>query len=339
MNFALNRSHFVYPLLTLLLIIFFVTDVCYGTVYIPFSEIWQIMAGIEVSHGNKFIILDFRLPKALTALFAGAALSVSGLVMQTFFRNALAGPYVLGLSSGASLGVALLVMAGSFFGGLLQFGQWGIIIAGLLGSGFVLTMVMAASSRITDSVSLLIIGLMFGSFTSATVSLLQYFSIPELIQSYLFWTFGSLSGIGWEQLGFMIPAVLIGLLLSFSLQKNLNLLLLGENYAVSMGLNLKTTRILIVICCSLLAGVVTSFCGPVAFLGLAVPHLTRGLFRTADHRVLLPATAMLGAALLLFCDICTQVPGKDITLPINALTSLIGAPVVIAIIMKRNQRL
>ncbi len=313
-------------------------DVCFGTVNIPFSDVWRLISGKAIHPGNRFIIIDFRLPKAITAIAAGAALSVSGLVMQTFFRNPLAGPYVLGISSGANLGVALLVMAGSFFGGLLQYGQWGIIVAGLLGAAAVLSLVMSASIKINDSVSLLIIGLMFGSFTSAVVSLLQYFSIPELIQAYLFWTFGTLSGVGWEQLWFMLPGVGLGLIIAFILQKNLNLLLLGENYAISLGLNLKLTRYLIVASCCLLAGIVTSFCGPIAFLGLAVPHLTRGLFKTADHRILIPATAFLGAGLLLLCDICTQVPGKDITLPINALTSLIGAPVVIGIIVRRNRR-
>ncbi len=328
----------LYPLLLLGLLGLFFIDICFGTVNIPMKDVWRLFSGTEISPGNQFILEDFRIPKALTALFAGAALAVSGLVMQTFFRNPLAGPYVLGLSSGAGLGVALLVMAGSFFNGLLQYGQWGIIIAGLLGSGLVLSLVMAASARITDSVSLLIIGLMFGSFTSAVVSVLQYFSIPELIQSYLFWTFGSLSGVGWEQLSFLLPAVSLGLLLALLLQKNLNLLLLGENYASSLGMNLKLTRLLVILVCCLLAGTVTAFCGPIAFLGLAVPHLTRGIFKTADHKILIPATAILGGALLLLCDICTQVPGKEITLPINALTSLIGAPVVVAIIVKRYQR-
>ncbi len=331
------RYGFVYAGLFALVVILFLADISFGAVSIPFNEVFTILSGKSVDSGHSFIVMDFRLPKAITALAAGAAIAVSGLIMQTFFRNPLAGPFVLGISSGASLGVALLVMAGSFFGSLLAYGQWAIIVASLLGSALVLILVIGASTKVNDPVSLLIIGLMFGSFTSAVVSVLQYFSIPELVQTYLFWTFGSLSGVGWDQLMYLIPAVGLGLLLSFFLKKNLNLLLLGENYAVSLGMNLKLNRLLIVVATCLLAGVVTAFCGPIAFLGMAVPHLARNLMNTADHGKLVPVTALLGACLLLFCDIFTQIPGKDITLPINALTSLIGAPVVVMIILKRNR--
>ncbi|MES2628627.1 MAG: iron ABC transporter permease [Bacteroidota bacterium] len=323
--------------LAILTVVLFLADLCYGAVSISLSEIIDILSGKATHAGHAFIINDFRLPKAITALTAGAAIAVSGLIMQTFFRNPLAGPFVLGVSSGASLGVALLVMAGSIFGSFFIYGQWAIILAGLIGSALVLTLVVMASSKVNDPVSLLIIGLMFGSFTSAIVSVLQYFSIPELVQAYLFWTFGSLSGVGWEQLSWLVPAVVAGLLLSLMLRKNLNLLLLGEHYAVSLGMNVKRNRFLVIVVTCLLAGVVTAFCGPIAFLGMAVPHLARNLMNTADHGKLIPVTALLGAILLLFCDICTQLPGKDLALPINALTSLIGAPVVIAIILKRNK--
>lgn len=331
------RYGLVYTGLLSLVLILFIADICFGAVKIPVSELFNFFTGKEIDSGHAFIIFDFRLPKAITALLAGAAIAVSGLVMQTFFRNPLAGPFVLGISSGASLGVALLVMAGSLFGGLMAYGQWAVIGASLVGSALVLLLVIGASTKVNDPVSLLIIGLMFGSFTSAVVSVLQYFSIPELVQAYLFWTFGSLSGVGWTQLAYLIPAVTAGLLLSFFLKKNLNLLLLGEKYAVSLGMNVKFNRFLIIISTCLLAGVVTAFCGPIAFLGMAVPHLARNLMNTADHGKLIPVTALLGAILLLFCDIFTQIPGKELTLPINALTSLIGAPVVVMIIIKRNR--
>jgi iron complex transport system permease protein len=329
-------SWFVF-VFSVLLVLVFILDICMGAVRIPPSQVWQVLLGEGADPGYRFIIMDFRLPKAITALLAGAAISVSGLVMQTFFRNPLAGPFVLGVSSGASLGVALLVMAGSFFAPLLALGQWGIILASLLGSALVLILVVIASSRVNDPVSLLIIGLMFGSFTSAVVSVLQYFSIPELVQSYLFWTFGSLAGVGWNQLAFLVPALLLGLGLSFLLRKKLNLLLLGEHYAQSLGLDRKTTRLLIIITTCLLAGSVTAFCGPIAFLGMAVPHLARNMIRTADHKQLVPATALLGAVLLVLCDLLTQLPGRDYSLPVNAITSLIGAPVVVAIILGRNK--
>lgn len=331
------RHGLIYSGLLVLLVLLFILDICHGAVSLSFKEVISVLTGDSTDQSHQFIVMDFRLPKAITALVAGGAIAVSGLVMQTFFRNPLAGPFVLGISSGASLGVALLVMAGSFFGSLLAFGQWAIIIASLVGSAGVLILVIGASTKVNDSVSLLIIGLMFGSFTSAVVSVLEFFSLPELVQSYLFWTFGSLSGVGWAQLAYLVPGVAIGLIISFALQKNLNLLLLGENYALSLGMNLKRNRLLIIIATCLLAGMVTAFCGPVAFLGLAVPHLARNLMNTADHGKLIPATALLGSVLLILCDIMTQVPGQDLTLPINALTSLIGAPVVVAIIVKRNR--
>lgn len=322
---------------SIVLLLLFVLDLLSGPADIPLSEVTNLLPWNDPG-ATSFILSDFRLPKAITALFAGAAISVAGLVMQTFFRNPLAGPFVLGVSSGASLGVALLVMAGSFFAPLLALGQWGVVLSSVFGSALVMLLVVAASSRVADPVSLLIIGLMFGSFASGIVSVLQYFSIPELVQAYLFWTFGSLSGVGWEQLRFLVPAVIAGLLLAILLQKNLNLLLLGEKYAVSMGMNLNRTRILVIICTCLLAGSVTAFCGPVAFLGIAVPHLARNLLRSGNHLQLIPAAALLGSCLLVGCDILTQLPGGNFNLPLNAVTSLLGAPVVVLIVMRRNKR-
>ncbi len=336
-NVASSKSFWLYAVLLVLTGGLFCVDVVHGAVNIPMKEVWHILVGDHHETSHSFIVTEFRLPKAITAICAGAAVSLAGLIMQTFFRNPLAGPFVLGISSGASLGVALLVMAGSYFTFLLGLGQWAVSVASLLGSALVLVLVMVASKKVTDGTSLLIIGLMFGSFSSAIVSILQFFSLPELIQSYLFWTFGSLSGVGWQQLGILVPAVFIGLILSIALQKNLNLLLLGENYAKTMGMNIRLTRYLVIFATCLLAGVVTAFCGPIAFLGMAVPHFARNLFRTSDHRKLIPACVLLGAILLLGCDILTQIPGKDLTLPINALTSLIGAPAVVAIILQRRK--
>jgi iron complex transport system permease protein len=289
------------------------------------------------------IIFNFRLPKAITAIIVGAGLSLSGLQMQTLFRNPLAGPFVLGISSGASLGVALLVMAGfniSFMFLDLNFlGNWLIVLAATLGASLVLILVVLISLRVKDSMALLIIGLMFGSATGALVGVLQFFSDARQIQAYLIWTFGNLGGMNWSELWVFIPAVFLGVIIAFVLIKHMNALLLGENYARSMGLKMNKVRIWIILSTSLIAGTITAFCGPIAFVGIAVPHLARMLFNSADHKILLPATLLIGAILMLVCDSIAQMPGSDYTLPINAITSLLGAPLVIwLIIKKRNLR-
>ena len=316
----------------------FLADLSLGSVSIPPAEIVKILSG---GSGEKVawehIIWQFRLPKALTALAAGSALACSGLQMQTLFRNPLAGPFVLGISSGASLGVALLLMAGSAFGALVAINSQALIVlAATSGSALVLLLVVAVSTRIQDSMTLLIIGLMFGSLAGAVVSILQFFSQAEQVQAYLIWTFGSLAGTSWNELAVLLPVCGLGLLLGLLLAKPLNALLLGDRYAESMGVPLKKVRIWIIISTSLLAGGVTAFCGPIAFVGLAVPHLTRLLIPTADHRRLLPAVILGGAILLLLCDILSQLPGTEKVLPINAVTSLLGAPVVIWLIVRRR---
>lgn len=310
-----------------------------GSVSIPISQVAKILAGaVPDKEAWEHIVLQFRLPKALTALAAGSALACSGLQMQTLFRNPLAGPFVLGISSGASLGVAIVVMAGSAFGSWLWADSQGLILlAASVGAASVLLLVVFVSSSIRDGMTLLIIGLMFGSLASAVVGILQFFSEAEQVQAYLIWTFGSLSGTTWEELSFLLPIAALGLLLSIFVAKPLNALLLGERYAQSMGVNLPQARAWIIVSTSLLAGSITAFCGPIAFVGLAVPHLTRLLIPTADHRKLLPAVMLGGAILLLSCDILSQLPGSEKVLPINAVTSLIGAPVVIwLIVRKRN---
>lgn len=322
----------------LLLLLLFLLNLSLGSVAIPINQVARILAGATPDkEAWGHIILQFRLPKALTALAAGSALACSGLQMQTLFRNPLAGPFVLGISSGASLGVALVVMAGSAFGGWLWAGSQGLILlAASGGAATVLLLVVLVSSRIRDSMTLLIIGLMFGSLASAVVSILQFFSQAEQVQAYLIWTFGSLSGTTWEELNLLLPVTALGLLLAVLVAKPLNALLLGDRYAESMGVNLSQTRGWIILSTSLLAGGITAFCGPIAFIGLAVPHLTRLLVPTADHRKLLPAVMLGGAILLLSCDILAQLPGSEKVLPINAVTSLIGAPVVIWLIVRRR---
>jgi iron complex transport system permease protein len=320
----------------------FILSLAFGSVRIPLDQVLTIIFGGEATRATwSTIVYDFRLPKALTATLAGAALGVSGLQMQTLFRNPLADPFVLGVSSGASLGVALVILTiGAANTTLLAvaglLGNLSLVAAACLGAGAVLALVLTLARRVQSSVTLLILGLMIGYLTSAVVSLLLYFSIAERIQAYIAWSFGSFGGVTWGQLRVLAPTILLGLLLAFALTKALNALLLGEAYAQSMGLNIRRARVGIVAGSAVLAGAVTAFCGPIAFLGIAVPHLCRALLRSADHRVLLPATAMVGATCALCADLAAQAPGADVVLPLNAITALIGAPVVVWIILRRG---
>lgn len=339
MNVTRQHNRKWTPFLILAIILMFMVNISLGSVTIPLDEIFKILTG-QGSHNRSWesIVLNFRLPKALTAAMVGAGLSVSGLQMQTLFRNPLAGPFVLGISSGASLGVAILMLSGlTMLGSLAVVSNWMVAIAAAAGSFLVLLLVVAVSLRVQDSMALLIIGIMFGSLTSAIVSLLQFFSSGEDIQLFLFWTFGSLGGLNWNELVIAGIITLTGLLLSFFLIKPLNALLLSENYASSMGVDVKRSRLWIILSTSLLAGGITAFCGPIAFIGLAVPHLCRLLFNSSDHKVLMPVVIMVGISIMLVCDLIAQLPGSAHVLPINAITSLLGAPVVIWIIMKRKQ--
>ncbi|TRX55535.1 iron ABC transporter permease [Fulvivirga sp. M361] len=327
-------------LLPTLVIILLILDVSLGSVNIPLLQIVKALLGAETDKVSwQNIIWEFRMPKAFTAILAGATLAVSGLQMQTLFRNPLAGPYVLGISSGASLGVALVVLASYSLGSIFNtslLGDWIVVLAASTGSGVVLMAVLALSLKVKDSMTLLIIGLMFGSLAGAIVSVLQFFSEAQQLQIYLIWTFGSLGGLDWNELYLLAVLCGLGLLIAFYLSKPLNTLLMGESYAQSMGINVKKVRILIVVSTSLMAGSVTAFCGPIAFIGLAVPHLTRILFNTANHKVLIPAVALSGMIIMLTCDIVSQLPGSQYILPINAITSLIGAPVVIWVILSKG---
>lgn len=333
------RLHFI--VLFIALMFAFLLNLSVGSVSIPFKEIISAFTGNGTSKETwNYILIDYRLPKAITAMIAGAGLAISGLLMQTLFRNPLAGPFVLGLSSGASLGVAFLILGASAFGGVLGsllLNQWSLVIAAGLGSFLVLLAVLTITFRIKDTMAILIIGLMFGSLTTAVVSVLSYFSNAERLQQYIFWSFGSLGNQSWEGVIILSICFLLGLLLSLSSSKSLNSLLLGENYAKSMGLHIKRTTFIIILATSILAGGITAFVGPIAFVGLAVPHLVRQFFKTSNHLILMPAVLLFGALLMLVCDTIAQWPFSAFTLPINAITSLVGAPVVIWLLVRKRK--
>ncbi|WP_299526276.1 iron ABC transporter permease [Winogradskyella sp.] len=323
-----------------ILVVCFFVNVSLGSVHIPFKSIFGSLFGSIDNNTWEVIITDYRLPKAITAVLVGSGLGISGLLMQTLFRNPLAGPFVLGITSGASLGVALVILGSGLFGGFLAtalISKWSIVIAASLGSFLVLLAVLAVSNQVRDTMAILIIGLMFGSITAAVVSVLSYFSSAEQLQQYIFWGFGSLSNLSWQELLIFFGIYLVGILLSVVSIKGLNSLLLGENYAKSLGLNLKQSRVIIILSTSLIAGTITAFAGPIAFIGLAIPHLTRQIFKTSNHKVLLPAVFLYGAIVMLICDSIAQLPGSDYTLPINAITAIVGAPVVIWLLVRQRK--
>jgi len=331
----------LFGMLLLLTILLFILDIFFGSLLIPFKTILQALSGTgNVSPEIKSIIIDFRLPKAITAVMAGMALSISGLQMQTIFRNPLAGPYVLGISAGASLGVAILVLGFSsvFTLGLFTIsGSWALVIVAWLGSALVLFLILAVSVRIKDILTILILGMLFGSAASSIVNILQYFSNESMLKSFIIWTMGSLGSVTTSQLNVLIPSVLVGLILSFFSVKSLDVMLLGEQYAKSMGLRIRNARFLVFTSTSILAGSITAFCGPIGFIGIAVPHIGRLLFKTARHKILIPSSLLLGSIVMLFSDIVSQMPGYESTLPINSVTALVGIPVIIWIILKNRK--
>ena len=320
-----TRTTILFVALGLLTALLFMLDLSVGAVPVPVGDVWAALTGGDCPGATAKIILNIRLIKAVVALLAGAALTVSGLQMQTLFRNPLAGPYVLGISSGASLGVALVVLAGVG-------SSVGIAGAAWIGAGAVLLVIAAVGHRIKDIMVILILGMMFSSGVSAVVQILQYLSKEESLKAFVIWTMGSLGEVTSAQLLILIPSVMAGLLLAVLTIKPLNLLLFGEEYAVTMGLNVRRARGLIFLSTTLLAGTVTAFCGPIGFIGLAMPHVTRLLFRNSDHRVLLPGTILTGAAVLLVCDLIS----KLFTLPINAITALLGIPIVVWIVLRNK---
>jgi len=340
LKFFLKQS-FVFLCLTVLLFLLFITDVITGSVNIPVKDVFTtLFSGSSLKPEWKTILFDFRLPKAFTAIIAGTALSVSGLEMQTYFRNPLAGPFVLGISAGASLGVAILVMGVSLVTGsvfISMMSQWSLAIASWAGSGLVLLLILVVSLRIKDNTTILILGILFGSITLAIVSLLQYSGSESEVKAFVVWTLGSLGNVTGPQLRVMILSTIAGLLISLSALKGLNVLLLGEQYALTMGINVKFIRIMIFLSTSILAGTVTAFCGPIGFIGIAVPHITRMIFRSTDHRILLPGTILTGSSIMLISDIISQLPGSNRILPVNSVTAIIGIPVLIWIILKKQR--
>lgn len=322
------------------MVLFFV-NVSLGSVAIDLKTVFSSFFTKAVNYTNQeYIIQNYRLPKAITAILVGSGLGISGMLMQTLFRNPLAGPFVLGITSGASLGVAMVIMGSSIFGGLLAtllISKWSLVIAASLGSFLVLLTVLIVSSRIRDTMAILIIGLMFGSITAAVVSVLSYFSNAEELQQFIFWGFGSLGDLQWYELKIFALIYVIGFLFSVASIKALNSLLLGENYAKSLGLNIKQSRFIIIIATSLLAGTITAFAGPIAFIGLAIPHITRQIFNTSNHKILLPAVFLIGAIIMLICDSIAQLPTIDYTLPINAITTLVGAPIVVWLLLRKKK--
>ena len=323
--------------LTLGLGVFFLLDLSFGSVNIPLTHTLKIILGQETDNESwRQIIMLFRLPRVLTAIGVGAGLAVSGLLMQTLFRNPLAGPFVLGISSGASLGVALIVLAGSVLPWGILAGKISILLASGLGAASILFVIIILSRNITDSATLLIIGLMFGSISGAIVSVLQFYSQAESLQSYVVWTFGNLGNVRWNDMPIFGGFLILGLFTAFLVHKPLNTFMLGERQAIGIGVNIKRTRFLVLLATSILAGSITAYCGPIAFIGLAVPHLTRVLFATSDHKVLIPSVAISGALLMVLCDFVAQMPGSAHVLPINAVTAILGGPVVIWVIVRKR---
>ena len=321
----MNRNTVIFILLTAFLVVLFAVDICSGSV-------WLSPFGNSLSDLEQQILIDIRLPKALTAIIAGIALSIAGLMMQTLFRNPLAGPYTLGISSGATLGVALITMCSI----LLTTMHTALLLpfAACIGATLVLLLVVAVSKRVTSNVSLLIVGMMFGSIASALVNVLQNFSNPDSLKLFIVWTLGSLHSVGWSDMPFLLGVVIVGLIIVLYVLKPLNGLLLGEDYARGLGINIGRTRLLIVLATGLLAGGITAFCGPIAFIGVAVPHIARGILKSSNHRYTIPLSALIGACLLLACDILCSLATSP--LPISTVSALFGAPIIIWIIMKKS---
>jgi iron complex transport system permease protein len=329
--------------LLVLLVLVFLLDIVTGPVKIPLGEVFKILFRFSPANSTwQFIIERIRVPKACTAVLAGCGLSVGGLQMQTLFRNPLADPAVLGITAGASMGVAVVMLAGGSMATLYAIkelglsGSWLVISAAVAGSAVIMVVVLILSVRLNNNVLMLIIGIMIGSITLSVVSIWQYFSEPELVKDYLLWTFGSLGGVTGGQLYILTLVVAIALIVAFLSSKMLDALLLGEDYARSMGLTVQRARFIIICSTSLLAGSITAFCGPIGFIGIAVPHMARLLFNTSSHRILIPACCLTGTGLMLLCDVISQLPGSQTVLPINIITALVGAPVVIYLLLRNN---
>lgn len=335
-----SRGYKVLLLLSLLVPVFFLIDLLVGSYYLSVPEILKAVFRTENADSQVILIINqFRIPKAVTAILAGAALSVAGLQMQTVFRNPLAGPYILGVSSGASLGVALLVLGtGGLLGGSIASAasSWGIVAAAWIGSALILLLIVLISVRVKDIMTILILGILISSAISAIVNILQYFSNESMLKSFVIWTMGSLGSVTNTQLSVLFPSVLMGILIAFGSSKFLDAFLLGEHYARSMGMNIRFARMMVFLSTAILAGSVTAFCGPIGFIGIAVPHIARMVLQTARHSLLVPGTILTGALMMLISDIISQLPGSESTLPVNSVTALLGIPIVIWIIVRNT---
>ena len=325
----------------LVLIALFVANLAYGSVLIPVGEVIKIISGGSPEKATwQHIVLQSRFPQAVTALFAGASLAVSGLLLQTLFRNPLAGPSILGISDGANLGVALTML---FFGNSLSLfsahslnGSIAMIISAFAGACVILSIIIFFSTKISNPVMLLIIGLMVGYLASSAITILNYYSSADRVHAYVMWGMGDFSAVSNERLPFFIICSIAGLFLAILMIKPLNALLLGEMYATNLGVKVKRTRIIILLCTGLLTATTTAFCGPISFIGLAVPHIARLLLGSSNHTMLLPVTILAGSCVALLCNLLTVFPGNDSVLPLNAITPLVGAPVIIYVIINRK---
>lgn len=330
-------------LIALLIFVFFLLNILLGSVQIPCKDVWHILWGDY--NGNEIwqnIVWKSRIPQALTALVAGAGLSVSGLQMQTVFRNPLAGPSVLGISSGASMGVAFVVLLSGTIGGVALskvgvMGEIALTISAIIGSLSIMALIIFVSQKVKGNVTLLIIGVMVGYVANAVIGVLKYFSVEEDIRAYVIWGLGSFARVSGNQMTLFVSIMLVLLPLSFLLVKTLNLLLLGDAYARNLGLNIRRARLQVITCSGVLVAIVTAYCGPIIFLGLAVPHLCRSLFRTSDHRILMPASLLMGGAMALVCNLIARMPGFEGALPVNSVTALVGAPVVISVLFNKRR--
>lgn len=327
-----RRIAIIFALLVAAIALLFLLDMSVGSAGIPLADVWAALTGGDCPAATVKIVVNIRLVKAVAALLVGMALSTSGLQMQTLFRNPLAGPYVLGVSAGASLGVALFILGAPLLGLTGLMSSLSVAGAAWVGAALVLVVVAAVAQRIKDIMVILILGMMFSSAIGAVVEILQYLSHEDALKAFVVWTMGSLSDVTHVQLWVLLAAVVLGLLLSVAAMKPLNLLLLGEEYARTMGLNVRRTRGMLFLSTTLLAGTVTAFCGPIGFIGLAVPHVARALLAEADHRVLLPGSLLLGAATMVACDLIA----KSLALPINAVTALLGIPIVVWVVLRKK---
>ncbi len=334
----LNKYKFI--LLTVLVIIFLISDIILGSILIPINEAFSTLFNPSNTNSEWYLIIfEFRIPKAITAVLCGIGLSLSGLLMQSVFRNPLAGPYVLGISSGAGLGVALMLMGLPILGivGNSIINDSLLLVSSFIGAAFILSIISFASKKINDITTILIIGIMFSSIAGALINIIQYFSDEVSLKSYIIWSMGSLGGVSKSQIYFLIPITILGTFLSVLIIKPLNALLIGESYAKSMGVNINKVRFIAFFSTTILAGALTAYCGPIAFIGIVTPHIARFIFNTSKHEILIPASILVGIIFMLFSDIVSQLPGCSNTLPINSITSLLGIPIILWIIIKNKK--